>query len=453
MQKTLMEHLRESELAQQWRAVETAATLEAMMAAAWVLARALVLLLMRQVLDARAAEPVRWPGCETCGKRLQSKGWVPRQWTGRVGTLRWKRRVGRCPRGCRVGLIAPMDQALGLEAYARTSVALEQMTCLLAVLVPFQLVTRLLAELVGVEVSASSAWNWVQARGQQAMARLDEELKRLAQGERPAPEALTAEMAALPLMLGADGVKVPFRPDGGHPGGAIAWREVKVGVLARFCHRVQESGKHVFVLKRRRVVAVLGGIEALKPRLRLEALRQSIEQAPQVVWLSDGGTGLWRVFRELFGTLATGILDFYHAVQNVWKAVKVWKDGRSRRARQWWQWARRRMRYGTVDDVLVDLYVERAKERLRPAVRHALENLCTYLETHREHIDYARFRKEHLPIGSGCVESACKWLIQQRFKGVGMRWSESGFNHLLHLRLAWANERFECLFARGSPNL
>jgi hypothetical protein len=35
------------------------------------------------------------------------------------------------------------------------------------------------------------------------------------------------------------------------------------------------------------------------------------------------------------------------------------------------------------------------------------------------------------------VESACTWLIQQRFKGVGMRWSEDGFNHLLHLRLAW----------------
>jgi hypothetical protein len=36
------------------------------------------------------------------------------------------------------------------------------------------------------------------------------------------------------------------------------------------------------------------------------------------------------------------------------------------------------MRYGTVDDVLVELYVERAKEHLRPVVRQALENLCTY---------------------------------------------------------------------------
>jgi hypothetical protein len=48
---------------------------------------------------------------------------------------------------------------------------------------------------------------------------------------------------------------------------------------------------------------------------------------------------------------------------------------------------------------------------------------------------------------------ASKWLIQQRFKGVGMRWSEDGFNHLVHLRLAWVNGRFEALFELAlSPN-
>jgi hypothetical protein len=31
-------------------------------------------------------------------------------------------------------------------------------------------------------------------------------------------------------------------------------------------------------------------------------------------------------------------------------------------------------------------------------------------------------------------------------QGRGDALSEPGFNHLLHLRLAWANERFECLF-------
>jgi len=48
------------------------------------------------------------------------------------------------------------------------------------------------------------------------------------------------------------------------------------------------------------------------------------------------------------------------------------------------------------------------------------------------------------------VESAGTWLIQQRFKGVGMRWSEAGFDHLLHLRLAWVNGSFDALFQLGA---
>lgn len=157
-------------------------------------------------------------------------------------------------------------------------------------------------------------------------------------------------------------MKVPFRPLSGSPSGAIAWREGQVGVLARLCPRVRESGQPVVVLKQRRVVAVWGEMEALKPRWWLQALRPGLEQAPRVVWLSDAGAGLWRACRELFGACAPGILDFYPAGQKVWKAVKVGKDGRSRRAWQGWQWARRRMRYGMVDDVWGELYVERVKE-------------------------------------------------------------------------------------------
>jgi len=89
-----------------------------------------------------------------------------------------------------------------------------------------------------------------------------------------------------------------------------------------------------------------------------------------------------------------------------------------------------------------------------PAGAHdALQNLYNYLDKHRAHLDYERFKELGLPLGSGMVESACKWLIQQRFKGVGMRWSEEGFNHLLRLRLAWVNGRFDALFLpEPSPN-
>jgi hypothetical protein len=94
-------------------------------------------------------------------------------------------------------------------------------------------------------------------------------------------------------------------------------------------------------------------------------------------------------------------------------------------------------------------------ERLPDTTRDTLRTVAAYLERHREHMHDETYKALGLPLGSGMVESACKWLIQQRFKGVGMRWSEDGFHHLLHLRLAWVNGSFETLFQvqlQPSPN-
>jgi len=38
--------------------------------------------------------------------------------------------------------------------------------------------------------------------------------------------------------------------------------------------------------------------------------------------------------------------------------------------------------------------------------------------------------------------------LSATLQGVGMRWSEDGFNHLLHLR-AWVNQRFDNLFSES----
>ncbi len=100
--------------------------------------------------------------------------------------------------------------------------------------------------------------------------------------------------------------------------------------------------------------------------------------------------------------------------------------------------------------VLTDIKAALDLDEVPASVRQTLSNLSDYLTTHRDHINYAHWKEAGIPIGSGMVESACTWLIQQRFKGVGMRWSDDGFNHLLHLRLLWANGRFDELFAFDS---
>ena len=434
-------------------AIEEATSLAVMMLTAWRLARLLAVKLVEEVLAERAQRPTEWPKCEKCGTQLESKGFVERCLTGLIGTVRWKRRVGRCPKGCKIGQGAPLDTELGLQPNQRTGVDLKRAACALAVFVPFEVAAVLLSLLTEVVVSPGAIWNWVQEAGGEAMTRLQQQLEALKNGVMPQVEGIETAVASLPLLVGADGVMVPFRPKEGKPNGRTVWREVKVGVLARLSSRVTRTGKQASQLVQRRLVAVLGTVDDLEPRLWLEAVQQGILSAKIVVWLCDGGRGFWRLFRDRFAEYAMGILDFYHAAQNLWKGARAWLDGRTCKARQWFASARRRLRHGEADQVLEDIAAALVLEGLPASARKTLENLYAYLETHRDHIDYARFKELGLPIGSGMVESACKWLIQQRFKGVGMRWSEDGFNHLLHLRLAWVNGRFDDLFAlEPSPN-
>jgi hypothetical protein len=435
------------------RTVEEAPSLTTVILAAWQVARVLTVHLVEAVLAERARHPSAWPRCPQCGVFLRSKGFATRQVTSLFGPIRWRRRVGRCPHGCPIPQVAPFDEALGVQPQQRTSGELQHLGCALAVFVPFATAARLLGWYSGGTVSPQAVWGWVQAAGHRAMATLQEDLRVLAQGDLPEPEALAADLAATPLVLGADGVMVPFRPTGGQPTGKTRWHEIKVGVLARLGQHHTRTGKVITRLHQRRLVAVLGDIDALKARVWLEAVRQGISTAPQVVWLSDGARGLWRLYDERLAAYAVGILDFYHAVQYLWKGAAAWLDGRTTQARRWFGWARHRLRHGQSDGVVADLVEALEVEGLPDSARDTLLALYAYLHRHREHIDYAQYKALGLPIGSGMVESACKWLIQQRFKGVGVCWSEDGFNHLLHLRLAWVNGRFDALFILAlSPN-
>ena len=104
-------------------AVQPAPALAQMVLAAWRLGLAVALLVVQEVVTARAQAPTAWPTCPQCGARLHSKGFVARQLTTLLGVLHWQRRVGRCPRRCASGQqIAPLDTALGLTPYQTTGV-------------------------------------------------------------------------------------------------------------------------------------------------------------------------------------------------------------------------------------------------------------------------------------------------------------------------------------------
>jgi hypothetical protein len=220
--------------------VREAASLVLRVLAAWEVVRRLAVRLMEESLTVRAQQRERWPICGRCRRWLQSKGFQSRTLHTLCGVIGW-RRVGRCPKGCKGSRVAPLDQALGLVPHQRTGAEVQWMGCLLAVFVPYETARRLLRQLTGVELAASTLWGWVQQVGQRARVQLEGELEALAAGELPAVEPLAAELEALPLVIGADGVRVPFRPHSRTAKGKTRWREIKVAILARLGARLSRK--------------------------------------------------------------------------------------------------------------------------------------------------------------------------------------------------------------------
>ena len=338
-----------------------------------------------------------------------------------------------------------MDETLGIIKHQKSSDELVRMGCLFSLFVPYELAAWLLGQFSGLQVSASSLWNWVERQGDVALAELSGQLAQQQAGQPIALEDLDEALRALPLLIGADGVMVPMRPYPKTPKGKTVWREVKVAILTRLGTRLTRSGELVSQLLHRRLVAVLGPLESFIPVLQLEAHRQSIESAPQVIWLSDGGRGFWRVYRQCFAHCAVAILDFYHAAGQLWRAATALFNHQAGQ-RQWFKRWRHALRHGHHHTLLAMLTSLVNTDLFTGKDLITLLQVQAYFQRHHAHIRYQHFERQQMPLGSGMVESACKWLIQQRFKGVGMRWSEDGLNHLLILRVAWVNQRFDDLF-------
>jgi hypothetical protein len=353
--------------------------------------------LVEQELARRSAEKTEWPDCPNCGSRIESKGCRSRELLTLIGVISWSRRVGRCSQRCAIGQIVPFDLELGISPYEKTMTSLKELGCLLAVFIPYGISSRIFEKLLGLPIGATTIWQWVQEYGNSAIEQLSKELDTYQSGDAIVPDAMSAEMLQLTCLMGADGVFAPFRPNGGDPRGKVVWKEIKVGVITRLKQRVNRQGERVTELVQRKLVAVLGDVSMIAQRLFLESHKQQIRQSSQVIWISDGGRWLWGIYQTYFESYAIGILDFYHAAQNLWKASVAWLDGRTSISKVWFNAARHDLRHGKTQKVFEEL--DQAIQDIQDQKKkNTTQNARNYLEIHLEHIQYQQFKQQELGI-------------------------------------------------------
>lgn len=167
---------------------------------------------------------------------------------------------------------------------------------------------------------------------------------------------------------------------------------------------------------------------------------------PRLAYVTDAGDNEVRYYeRVLRGMIhpRTGeklawqrVVDFYHAMERVWTMAGVLFGEKSREAKSW-----ARKMGGLLKKpngpfrVLHSAAALRAGRKLSPANQKAYRQAYNYIRERTEWMQYHEYKKQHLPIGSGITEAACKTIFTQRLKLSGMRWSKAGAQVILDLRV------------------
>lgn len=360
--------------------------------------------------------------CPNCRTRAKAQSWRPRTVNTVCGPITFERPWYVCPR-CRKGF-SPVDQTLQLEAGGRLSEGLKEWLTGLGATTSFAEAAHWLKELAGLAVSAETVRQHTERKGQEIELAQEAASEQVARTREPAG---ALDRAPGKLVVETDGVKVRYL-DGFH--------EVKIGLVGG-----HEGGK----LGSTSYVACRLSSEAFGPRLAAEAARRGaleivgwegpvvgrgLAVLREVVVLGDGAVWIWNLADEHFGERVE-IVDFYHASEHVWEVARALHGEGSEEAKAW---AGERIKELLKDGVEP---VRKALSEAKGETAEQAEVLRVergYFQTNAHRMDYPTYRAQGLPIGSGAVEGSAKYLVKQRMKRAGARWSAAGAQAVLNVR-------------------
>lgn len=236
------------------------------------------------------------------------------------------------------------------------------------------------------------------------------------------------------LAVGRDGVMVPIRGHG--------YQEASTATVAVYDRRGKRLGTvYLGQMPQARQATLSQDLTALVTAV----LQQYPGPQPRLVYVTDKGQApddyYRRVLRRMRDPRRPGqrllwewVLDFFHVCTYLSKLAEAlfgtqghaWYE----RMRHWV-----RHRHQGVANVLRSA-VQHANQRpLSKAARAAFWKAYRYLRWHSRWMDYARYRRQGLPIGSGVTEAACKTVFTQRLKRAGMRWHAASGQVIVDLRV------------------
>jgi hypothetical protein len=187
--------------------------------------------------------------------------------------------------------------------------------------------------------------------------------------------------------------------------------------------------------------SIEGGVEAAGRQLLACAVRAGFGTRSRVHAVGDGAPWILGQMEEQFGGQARYLIDFYHVCEYLSAAAAaITTDAAARDA--WIEAQKTALKTGRLEAVLAALAAHCEAPEIED--ERALVRCChRYLCARRNQLDYPRALADGLPIGSGEIESAHRYVAQQRLKRPGAWWRVEHAEHMLALRIVRINADWE----------
>nr|WP_294565709.1 hypothetical protein [uncultured Rhodopila sp.] len=163
--------------------------------------------------------------------------------------------------------------------------------------------------------------------------------------------------------------------------------------------------------------SIEGGVEAAGRQLMACAVRAGFGTRSQMHTIGDGAAWIAGHVEAQFAGKARYLIDFYHVCEYLSAAASGIAPGAAARD-AWIETQKAALKTGRLDAVLRALAAHCEAPEVEDGC--APVRCChRYLSGRRAQLDYPRALADGLPIGSGEIESAHRYVAQQRLKRPG----------------------------------
>lgn len=179
--------------------------------------------------------------------------------------------------------------------------------------------------------------------------------------------------------------------------------------------------------------ATMGNHKEMFALLRKCLFGLKTDDASGIVFCGDGIPWIWSGVEELKNEFGRNevyeVIDYTHAKQNINKILELLPNKCASLQKTGNKWHNLLWK-GDIDG-LYDEICRKIKGRNKGKGIKKWEN---YFKRNKERMQYEKFKGQHIPCGSGCVESAIRRVINMRLKSAGTFWLRHMAEFFLFLR-------------------